>query len=270
MTEVLGSTIQIWDAEEYHNLSYAQNEASAELLRHIQFIGTESVLDLGCGNGEITSKIANLLPAGSILGIDISPEMIQFAESQFPKFLYPNITFKIQDAQNIDFFNDYDIVFSSFALQWIKDKNGLFQKIYNSLTNNGLLAVTTPLQVSPEFDKAIHILLSKDKWANYFTSFSPPWHFTNSNIICSLITENSFSISYLKICIQKVLFPSKIHLENYIKLWFPFFTPLPENLRDDFFGEFMEEYLKLIPALETGEVMMNIPRLDLLASKSLS
>ncbi|MCP6756534.1 class I SAM-dependent methyltransferase, partial [Klebsiella pneumoniae] len=69
-----------WNAEEYHIHSQAQAYAALELLTSFNFKGDEQVLDIGCGDGKITSAIANSLPNGIILGIDISQTMIEFAQ----------------------------------------------------------------------------------------------------------------------------------------------------------------------------------------------
>ena len=49
--------------------------------------------------------------------------MINFAQSQFPNDLYTNLNFSLKDAQNLDYFENFDVVFSSFALQWVPDQN---------------------------------------------------------------------------------------------------------------------------------------------------
>ena len=60
-----------------------------ELLSKAGLRGNERVLDLGCGDGKITAKIANLVPEGWVIGIDFSPEMIKFAQEHYPAKEYP-------------------------------------------------------------------------------------------------------------------------------------------------------------------------------------
>ncbi len=78
-----------WDPNQYHISSEAQKKLALELLSKAGLRGNESVLDLGCGDGKITAKIANLVPEGWVIEIDSSPEMIKFAQEHYPAKEYP-------------------------------------------------------------------------------------------------------------------------------------------------------------------------------------
>ena len=71
-----------------------------------------------------------------------------------------NLLFKIQDVQKLAFKGKFDIIFSSFALQWIENKNLFFQKAYKALKKDGTLAMIVPTGVSPELEQAVHTLIS--------------------------------------------------------------------------------------------------------------
>ena len=74
-----------WNPAEYNqHLSMQTKFAHDQLARH-NFSGSERVLDLACGDGKITASIASRLPHGSVLGIEISSEMIGFARQNFPR-----------------------------------------------------------------------------------------------------------------------------------------------------------------------------------------
>jgi trans-aconitate methyltransferase len=89
-------------------------------------------LDVGCGTGTLTEKIAG---SGAIVtGIDASPEMIAKA-----KQAYNNIGFFVKDASNFYFDTKFDAAFSNAAFHWIKDQQGLLQSIYDSLKTGGRL-----------------------------------------------------------------------------------------------------------------------------------
>jgi len=166
----------VWQAEEYHKLSHAQTYASDQLLRHLDFKGNECILDVGCGDGKISAKLATMVPVGSVLGVDISPEMICFAKHKFPKALYPNLTFLIENAEYFDYNNRFNLVFSSFALQWVKDKNKFLQNAYKSLVWQGIIAATIPLQISSELEQSIDLISSLSEWSLYLQDFVSNWH----------------------------------------------------------------------------------------------
>lgn len=90
-----------WQAEKYHENSGVQLEAAMHLLKILNLKGTEEVLDVGCGDGKITAGIANSLTEGSILGTDLSKEMIHFASHKFLPSKKNNLKFSILNAEAI-------------------------------------------------------------------------------------------------------------------------------------------------------------------------
>ena len=60
--------------EEWHGEDYAQHSSlraamADEVLSQLQLRGDEQVLDLGCGDGQLSARIAAWLPSGSVLGV---------------------------------------------------------------------------------------------------------------------------------------------------------------------------------------------------------
>ncbi len=257
----------IWRAEEYNDLSFAQQVAAKELLQRLKISRDDCVLDVGCGNGKITALIADIATLGKVLGIDKSFEMIKFSTGKFSKELYPNLRFKLEDAQDFLYENEFNVIFSSFALQWVERKNIFLQNSYRSLKNKGLLAATIPLNISPELQESVDSIIILPVWNNYFRNFHPNWFFSDSETIKSLLIQNLFKIVYFSSCIQEVLFPSRESLEKYILLWFPFVEPLPQERKNDFFKQVMDKYFKMLPIKQDGSVRLRIPRLDLIAEK---
>lgn len=72
----------------------------------------ERILDVGCGTGHLTKKIAE---AGTkVIGLDSSAEMIAAAREN-----YPEINFVIADAADFSFDEPFDAIFSNAALHWV-------------------------------------------------------------------------------------------------------------------------------------------------------
>ena len=92
-----------WDAAAYARISGLQAAMAAEVLALLQFEGDEQVLDVGCGNGAITSQIATRVPRGSVTGVDPSREMIAYATGHFGPGAFPNLRFDLCDARTLPF-----------------------------------------------------------------------------------------------------------------------------------------------------------------------
>ncbi len=119
-----------WDAELYesrHAFVWQFGEALVELLNPQP---GERVLDLGCGPGQLTAKIAER--GASPLGLDSSPEMIGQARQN-----YPNLTFVLENAASMSFENEFDAVFSNAALHWMLDQSAVALRIARALRTHG-------------------------------------------------------------------------------------------------------------------------------------
>jgi ubiquinone/menaquinone biosynthesis C-methylase UbiE len=258
----------IWDASEYNQLAIGQYEAAKNLISLLNIDKNASILDVGCGDGKITAFLAKKVPDGNVTGVDLSSEMIVFAKNKY-EVNNSNIRFLLQNAENLYFLEKFDLIFSSFALQWVADKNKFFSTAYELLKNEGLLSLIIPLKTSNELEEAVQIISSQNKWIQYFRYFKPNWHFETQVSIESLLNKNNFNIQESLSEIQNVEFFSKEQLENYILLWFPYLNPLPDYERENYFREVMDTYYEIMRRNFglNSENILKIPRLDLTAKK---
>src|SRR6266487_82505 len=91
-----------WNPEEYAKSSEAQLAWARELIARLKLRGDESVLDVGSGDGKVTAEIAAALPRGRVVGLDSSPQMVQFARAHYAAKRWPNLEFVRMDAQRIE------------------------------------------------------------------------------------------------------------------------------------------------------------------------
>ncbi|MGZ4911398.1 MAG: class I SAM-dependent methyltransferase, partial [Halobacteriota archaeon] len=110
-----------WDPEDYHKHSYPQYAFALGLVKRLELRGHERILDIGCGDGKITAELAARVSHGSVLGIDNSAEMILFAQNMFPRSVYPNLSFRLGDAVNLTFSQEFDVIVAFASLHWTAD-----------------------------------------------------------------------------------------------------------------------------------------------------
>lgn len=97
----------------------------------------ERVLDVGCGCGTTTVKLADAVGAsGSVTGVDISEPMLAVARSSAP----PNASFVAADAQEADLGGPFDAVFSRFGVMFFAEPVAAFANIGRAVRSGGRLA----------------------------------------------------------------------------------------------------------------------------------
>ncbi|MDR2044493.1 MAG: class I SAM-dependent methyltransferase [Clostridium sp.] len=120
-----------WDAELYetkHNYSSDYGKTLFDFLPP----KSEAILDIGCGIGDLTERLKEC--SDRVLGVDASPDMIDLAKKK-----YPNVCFRLMDAEKLEFAEEYDVVFSNAAFHWILDQRRLLSGIFNALKPCGKL-----------------------------------------------------------------------------------------------------------------------------------
>jgi len=104
-------------ASNYDRVNIIQKQVALELVAKLNKKAYPSILDLGCGSGEIYKNLLkNSIAFEHFVGVDIAPNMLDIHPKEARV-----------ELQNIDFndaslaYNHYDVVLSSSALQWAKD-----------------------------------------------------------------------------------------------------------------------------------------------------
>lgn len=106
------------------------------------FKRTDTVLDFGCGQGDITFEIAQ--KTKEVYGIDYSKGMIVAAHQMTKEHNLENVKFLKTDLFDGSFQNNsFDVITAFNVLHYIYDKNELYKKIYELLKPQGLFISST-------------------------------------------------------------------------------------------------------------------------------
>lgn len=129
-----------WDGEGYADVGALQRAVAEQSIADLDLAGTERVLDVGCGDGFVTLRIAERLPGGAVVGVDASPRMIAKAESR----AVPDgarAEFRSADARDLPFDGEFDVAVSFNALHWVPDLQVALAAIARSVVGGGRVIV---------------------------------------------------------------------------------------------------------------------------------
>ncbi|MBN1405891.1 MAG: malonyl-ACP O-methyltransferase BioC [Candidatus Omnitrophica bacterium] len=124
----------------YDRYSAVQSACAKELLSMFNAKTFISILDIGCGTGILTGLLSRKFPKASIKAVDISDGMIDAAVK---KFKSGKIKFIREDAENMHFKQQFDLVASNAALQWFGDLSGTLSKYKDFLSPGGMIIFST-------------------------------------------------------------------------------------------------------------------------------
>jgi len=104
----------------------------------------ETVLDLGSGAGfDAFLAAARVGPAGRVIGVDITPEMLERAQSNAARDGYTNVEFRLGDIEGLPVEDaSVDLVISNCVLNLVPDKPKAFQEIVRVLKPAGRVAIS--------------------------------------------------------------------------------------------------------------------------------
>lgn len=250
-----------WNPEEYAAHSKGQAIWAKELIKKIDLSGDESILDIGCGDGKITDYL-NTYTSGEVIGIDVNPEMITYAQNAFSK-----PCFIVMDAQTITFEERFDVVFSNAALHWVKDHHALLQGIYRALKPGGKVV----MQMGGHGNaKEVFSVLNKvmKRYGEYFNDFEPPYIFHTDSDYEEMLKNGHFSHYCARLIPKDMVHESIDAFRGWLETtWFPFINCVPEEKREAFVVELCTTYLECHAADVEGKIHVSMVRLEVLAVK---
>jgi trans-aconitate 2-methyltransferase len=140
----------IWDPDRYLTYADERGRPFVELLARVGAAAPATVVDLGCGPGNLTTLLRERWPDAVIRGLDSSPEMIAKAHA-----VDPSITFEVADLRTWARTADaVDVLVSNATLQWVPGHLDLLPDLVGRVRGGGWFA----FQVPGNFDEPSHTI----------------------------------------------------------------------------------------------------------------
>lgn len=128
-----------WDPATYLRFGELRVRPGIELMARIPDIDPRTVVDLGCGTGDLTAALARRWPDAVVVGVDSSTEMLEEATKHHPSVHFVHARIEDWEPEVPP-----DLVYSNAALHWLDDHSTLFTRLRSWLAPRGVMAIQMP------------------------------------------------------------------------------------------------------------------------------
>jgi len=231
-----------WNPDKYHQFQSQRSAPFDDLLKLIDVRPGLRVVDLGCGTGELTRRLANSLPGSNVLGLDSSPQMLERTGE------YARLGLRFELGNLAELGGKWDLIFSNAALQWVDNHEELIPILFNHLAPNGQITV----QVPSNHDSATHRTINKISGSEPYVSALNGWTRQPPVLSIEVYAELLFHEDAQEIIVFEKVYPHVLENADAILDWIsgtalvPYFERLGD-LKDDFTDALRQELRTLMP-----------------------
>ncbi|HVK26057.1 MAG TPA: trans-aconitate 2-methyltransferase [Actinokineospora sp.] len=147
----------MWDPDKYLAFGDHRGRPFFDLVARVGAGSPRSVVDLGCGPGNLTETLAQRWPDAKLVGYDSSPDMVTAAQSRA-------VTVRLGSIEDWRPESDTDVVVSNAALQWIPGHVDLLRQWVDALPPGAWIAVQVPGNFAAPSHELVRELAREPQW----------------------------------------------------------------------------------------------------------
>ena len=227
-----------WDARRYAENARFVADLGAPLIDWLAPRAGERVLDLGCGDGVLTARLA--AHGCTVVGADASPALVAAARAT-------GIDARLVDGEALAFDAEFDAVFSNAALHWMKDADAVIAGVRRALVRGGrFVAELGGAGNVAHIVGALHAAL---RARGIDAAAFDPWYFPTPGEYAARLRAHGFEVRRIESFERPTPLPGGLRgwLETFAG---PFLAALPEAEHDDCLATVVTD---LAPGLRDAE-----------------
>jgi trans-aconitate 2-methyltransferase len=232
-----------WNPDRYHQFQRERFAPFEDMLRLIDSRENMEVVDLGCGTGELTRRLADCLRGSRVLGIDSSPQMLARAE----EYARPGVRFEIGDIETVG--GSWDLVFSHAAIQWVPDHATLVPRLFSLVRSGGQIAVQLP----SNHGHVSHRLIRETAAEEPFRTALSGWSRESPVLTIEDYAEMLYRAGGTEITVLEKVYPHILESADAVADWtsgtalVPYMERLPDDLHEPFMARYRDRLREVWP-----------------------
>jgi trans-aconitate 2-methyltransferase len=240
-----------WDPKQYEKFAAERYAPFEDLARLLRVQPGLRVIDLGCGTGELTARLAGMLPESDVLGIDSSAAMLERAA----EFARPGLRFEQRAIEDVA--GQWDLVFSHAALQWLADHASLVPRLLSCVAPGGQIAVQMPSNFSHPTHTFLDDIAEEEPFRESLAGMFQ-WSRSRPVLPIEEYAKLLFDAGFTDITVFEKVYPHILDDADGLVEWMrgtalvPFMERLPDELREPFverYGALLRERFPERPVL---------------------
>lgn len=248
------SAAQTWDPDRYSRHARFVSDLGMAVVELLDPRPGERILDLGCGDGALTRRIASM--GCEVVAVDSSAAQVEGARRL-------GLDAYVMDAENLSFEERFDAVFSNAVLHWIRRADRMMAGVRRALKPQGRFVAE--LGGYGCVDRIVSALSAALSRRGIDAAARNPWHFPSGAEYGRLLERAGFEVTSIALIPRPTLLPGSMAdwLETFAE---SFVCDLPASQRAGFFREVQEE-LRADLCSEDGRWTADYVRLRFCARK---
>jgi SAM-dependent methyltransferase len=231
---------QNWRADRYSEHAHFVPALGQPVLELLRPSAGERILDLACGDGVLTEKIA--ASGATVVGVDAAPDMVNAAKDR-------GLDARVMDGVNLRFNHEFDAVFSNAALHWMKsDPDAVIAGVARALKPGGRFVA----EMGGHGCVAAITVAIVAVMARYGIDVRPliPWYFPTVDDYRARLVRGGFIVDYIELIPRPTPLPT--NMAGWLEVFTAsFFARLPVEQRAAARDEVIE-LLRLVLCDEQG------------------
>jgi trans-aconitate 2-methyltransferase len=156
----------MWDPDSYLRYGDERSRPFHDLLSRVGADRPRTVVDLGCGPGNLTLTLPRRWPGARVVGLDSSPEMIRAAveaRAAAPDPA-PAVDFVVGDVRDWSPGPEVDVVLSNAVFQWVPGHETLLRRWARDLPAGAWLAFQVPGNFGAPSHRTLREVAEQPRW----------------------------------------------------------------------------------------------------------